>query len=345
MGQLVSVPENGEPRLNRLALREGRYPQSGKPDEVVLSEPFALAHKLGPGDHLRAVMSGRWRNLVVVGVALSPEYVYTIGPGALMPDDLRYGVLWMGRETLQAAYDLEGAFNEVSASLLRGANPERVVDEMDRLLDRYGSHGAYVRADQASNWFLTNEIDAARDDGTLPPYRLPRSGGLPDEHGRRPAGGGRTTGNRVAEGVRLRQCRNRVALREARARDRRGGDAARLVLRLLARPLQHHHVRRLLPVPVPAVPAERRPVPARRRCQRRRRAAGRDRCRASSRGTVACRRDAAARPAPVPAQPAVPARGSSSGSTSRRGSCCARPPAGPCVRWSPAWGSPCPSPC
>ncbi len=104
-------------------------------------------------------MSGRWRNLVVVGVALSPEYVYTIGPGALMPDDLRYGVLWMGRETLQAAYDLEGAFNEVSASLLRGANPERVVDEMDRLLDRYGSHGAYVRADQASNWFLTNEID------------------------------------------------------------------------------------------------------------------------------------------------------------------------------------------
>jgi putative ABC transport system permease protein len=159
MGQLVSVPEDGEPRLNRLALRAGRYPQSGKPDEVVLSEPFALAHKLGLGDHLRAVMSGRWRNLVVVGVALSPEYVYTIGPGALMPDDLRYGVLWMGRETLQAAYDLDGAFNEVSASLLRGVNPERVVDEMDGLLDRYGSHGAYVRADQASNWFLSAEID------------------------------------------------------------------------------------------------------------------------------------------------------------------------------------------
>ncbi|MGB7903516.1 MAG: FtsX-like permease family protein [Steroidobacteraceae bacterium] len=159
MGQLVSVPEGGEPSLNRLALREGRYPQSGKPDEVVLSEPFALAHGLGPGDHLRAVMNGRWRNLVVVGVALSPEYVYTMGPGALMPDDLRYGVLWMGRETLQAAYDLDGAFNEVSASLLRGANPERVVDEMDRLLDRYGSRGAYPRADQASHWFLTNEID------------------------------------------------------------------------------------------------------------------------------------------------------------------------------------------
>jgi putative ABC transport system permease protein len=157
--QLVSLPERSEPLLNRLVLRAGRFPQAGKPDEVVLSEPFALAHRLGPGDHLRAIMSGRWRNLVVVGVALSPEYVYTMGPGALMPDDRRYGVLWMGREALQAAYDLDGAFNEVSVSLLRGSNPEQVVDAMDRLLGRYGSHGAYVRADQASNWFLTNEID------------------------------------------------------------------------------------------------------------------------------------------------------------------------------------------
>ena len=124
----------------------------------MLSEPFALAHKLGPGDRLRAVMNGRWRNLVVVGVALCRS-TSIHRAGALMPDDLRYGVLWMGRETLQAAYDLDGAFNEVSASLLRGTNPERVVDEMDRLLDRYGSRGAYPRADQASHWFLTNEID------------------------------------------------------------------------------------------------------------------------------------------------------------------------------------------
>jgi putative ABC transport system permease protein len=158
-GQLVSLPEHGESILNRLALRAGRFPHAGKPDEVVLSEPFALAHKLGPGDQLRAIMSGRWRKLSVVGIALSPEYVYTMAPGALMPDDRRYGVLWMGREALQAAFDLDGAFNEVSVSLLRGADPERVVDAMDRLLDRYGSHGAYVRADQASNWFLTNEID------------------------------------------------------------------------------------------------------------------------------------------------------------------------------------------
>jgi putative ABC transport system permease protein len=162
IGQLVSAPENGEPALNGLALRQGRYPRLGAPDEVVLSEPFAEAHHLGIGGHLRAIINGRWRELTVVGIALSPEYVYTIGPGALMPDDRRFGVLWLGHEALQAAFDLDGAFNDVSLGLLRGTDPEYVIARVDNLLARYGSIGAYARADQLSNWFLMNEITQLR---------------------------------------------------------------------------------------------------------------------------------------------------------------------------------------
>jgi putative ABC transport system permease protein len=158
IGQLISVPEDAQPVLNRLALRAGRLPRRGAPDEAVLSEPFALAHGLGPGSRLRAIVNGRWRELSIVGTALSPEYTYTIGPGALMPDDRRYGVIWLGRESLQAAFDLDGAFNDVSVSLLRGADPELVIERLDGLLARYGSIGAYSRADQTSNWFLMNEI-------------------------------------------------------------------------------------------------------------------------------------------------------------------------------------------
>ena len=162
IGQLVSLPEDGEPRLNRLALRQGRYPRLGAPDEAVLAEPFAEAHRLGVGATLRAIINGRWRELQVVGIALSPEYVYTIGPGALMPDDRRFGVVWLGHEALQAAFDLDGAFNDVSLGLLRGTDPEAVVDRVDRILARYGSIGAYARADQISNWFLMNEIEQLR---------------------------------------------------------------------------------------------------------------------------------------------------------------------------------------
>lgn len=162
IARLVSIPERGQPLLNRLALRSGRWIAPGRVDEIIVSEPFAEAHGLKPGDTLQAVLKGNKRTLTVVGTALSPEFVYTIGPGALMPDDLRFGVFWMGRDALEAAYDLEDAFNEVVLSLLRGSEPALVIDRLDRLLETYGGVGAYARKDQISHWFLANELEQLR---------------------------------------------------------------------------------------------------------------------------------------------------------------------------------------
>ncbi|MEJ2694761.1 MAG: ABC transporter permease, partial [Candidatus Thiodiazotropha sp.] len=136
LGELVSIPEQGLPPANRLVLRAGRRVSLGHPEEVVLNEPFAEAHDLHPGSQLKALMNGHQRTLTVVGIALSPEYIYTIGPGALLPDDQRFGVLWMGREALAAAYDLDGAFNSLSLGLLHGADRERVILALDHLLER-----------------------------------------------------------------------------------------------------------------------------------------------------------------------------------------------------------------
>jgi putative ABC transport system permease protein len=169
IGQLVSVPTHEETRLNRLALRAGRLPRPNAPDEAVLNEPFADAHHLAPGDRLRAIINGHWRTLRVVGIGLSPEYVYTIGPGALMPDDHRYGVLWLGQEAMQAAFDLDGAFNDVAVSLLRGTDPEFIIERLDLILAKYGGVGAYGRADQISNWFLMNEIEQLKSLASILP--------------------------------------------------------------------------------------------------------------------------------------------------------------------------------
>ena len=169
VAQLVSLPTDGAPHLNELALREGRLPRSRNTHEAVISEPFARAHGLHPGATIRAMLNGSWRELILVGVALSPEYVYTIGPGALMPDDARFGVLWLDEKMLQAAFDLTGAFNDVSVTLLRGASAQTVIVGMDRILDRYGGIGAYARADQPSNWFLMNEIAQLRTMSTILP--------------------------------------------------------------------------------------------------------------------------------------------------------------------------------
>ncbi|MET0009636.1 MAG: ABC transporter permease, partial [Candidatus Thiodiazotropha sp. 6PLUC4] len=169
VGQLVSIPEQGDPLLNQLVLRSGRLVTLGHPDEVVLNEPFAEAHNLQVGDQFKALMNGHQRTLTVVGLALSPEFIYTIGPGALMPDNKRFGIMWMGREALAAAYDLDGAFNEISIGLLHGTNPQQIIVALDRILERYGSRGAIARKNQISNWFLMNEIEQLKTMSTILP--------------------------------------------------------------------------------------------------------------------------------------------------------------------------------
>jgi len=158
LASIVSIPERRPALLNKLALRAGRFVSPGRHDEVIISEPFAEAHDLTLNDTMVALINGRKRRLTVVGIALSPEYVYAIAPGGLMPDDDHYGVLWMGRDALAAAYDLEGSFNNLSLTALRGANVQDIIDRLDTMLAPYGSTGAFARKDQVSNWFLMNEI-------------------------------------------------------------------------------------------------------------------------------------------------------------------------------------------
>jgi putative ABC transport system permease protein len=158
MGQFVSVPAERQPILNQLALQSGRLPAPAAQDEVVLNVPFAEAHGLVVGDAVVAIINGNRRELRIVGTALSPEFVYALGPGALMADDLRFGILWMEHDTLAAAYDLKGAFNSVSLDLERSANTAMVLQRLDRLLERYGGVGAIAREDQLSNWFVMNEM-------------------------------------------------------------------------------------------------------------------------------------------------------------------------------------------
>ena len=162
-GRMVSIPERQSAMINDLYLRRGRYIEAAHPDEVLLSEVFAEANKLDVGDKLGAILNGRWRELTVVGIALSPEYIYEVGQGMLFPDNKRFGVLWMGREALASAYNMQGAFNDVSLtlapqSLNKGAEEAEVIASLDRLLLRYGGLSAYGRKDQLSNRFLTDEL-------------------------------------------------------------------------------------------------------------------------------------------------------------------------------------------
>jgi len=159
-GLLSSLPEPGA--LNQLHLRRGRAVLPGATNEAVLGEAFADAHSLTLGSSFSATLKGQKRRLTVVGIALSPEYVFFGVPGAMVPDDERFGVLWMNRKALAAAFDLEGAFNDVVLSLIPGIDQIEVLNRVDALLDPYGGIGAYGRSDHISHATLTGEIGQLR---------------------------------------------------------------------------------------------------------------------------------------------------------------------------------------
>jgi putative ABC transport system permease protein len=168
-GRLISLPERGRPLLNDVYLRNGRWIDPLRPDEVLASEMFCEAHAFGPGDRVAAIINGRRRWLTIVGVALSPEYVFAIRPGELIPDKQRFGIFWMDGRALGAAFDMEGGFNDVSVALARGAVEQDVIAALDRLLEPYGGRGAIPRSLQLSAWTLENELTQLQTFGFIMP--------------------------------------------------------------------------------------------------------------------------------------------------------------------------------
>ncbi len=168
-GRVTSLPEHQAPILNDVHIRRGRYLSPGRRDEILVSEAFAKANHLEVGDHLAAILNGRWTRLQIVGIALSPEYVYAIQAGSIFPDNRRFGIVWMSREAMGPAFDMDGAFNDVVVKLTSEAHEPEILARLDRILEPYGGLTAYGRSDHVSDRLLSDEIRQNRQMGRVLP--------------------------------------------------------------------------------------------------------------------------------------------------------------------------------
>ena len=174
VGQLIGVDRLQPPRLDTVTLRRGRPLGEGGPRaqrddaiEALVSEAFATAHHLAPGDAVGALLNGKLRTLRISGIALSPEFIFAGLWG--MPDQRGFGVFWVDRDALSAAYDMGGAFNRVAVRLAPGASEPEVIAAVTRQLGRWGAREAHGREHQTSHAMLDNEIKEQRVMGTVLP--------------------------------------------------------------------------------------------------------------------------------------------------------------------------------
>lgn len=154
--RIVSLPEN----LNGLAIREGGLPI--QKNEIVISESFAIANNFHPNSKIMAILEGKKRTLTVVGIALSPEFVYVFRPGSFLPDDQHFGIIWMSREDAEEYLDMEGAINNIIFNFTPGSDQKAAIGELDSILKPYGGLGANDRDKLPSHSFLRDEFKQLR---------------------------------------------------------------------------------------------------------------------------------------------------------------------------------------
>jgi putative ABC transport system permease protein len=171
VGQLIGVDPQIPTRLNRFILRNGQGLEgirlSGQVIPALVSSSFADARNLVPGSQISAVINGKRRILQIVGIALSPEFIFAGLQGS--PDLRGFGVFWVPHDDLALAYEMAGAFNRVAVKLAPGAAEQDVIARLSAQLLRYGSSQAYGRKDQSSHAILDSEIKQQRMLGTLLP--------------------------------------------------------------------------------------------------------------------------------------------------------------------------------
>jgi putative ABC transport system permease protein len=155
--------------LDQIRVLEGRAVDPGRDDEVVLGEAFAEAWGIAPGAGITAVINQRRAKLRVVGIAVSPEFVYVPSAQTGLPDARHFGVVWMDEGALAKATNMVGAFDDVAVELTASADEAEILRAVDRILGPYGGLGAVARADQPSAKLVDQKIAQQRKLATTLP--------------------------------------------------------------------------------------------------------------------------------------------------------------------------------
>lgn len=171
-GTVISLPERPRPILNDVFLKTGSWFSGRDNKEAILNDSFAEANGLKPGDRLRVLLLDEQHEVLIVGTARSPEFVYLIPmDGGLAPDPARFGVIYMEEQFLQRAGDLDGAYNQILGMAHdKGATPiDNTLRLIEDKLDAWGVTNATQMKDQGSVSFLDNELQGLRVQSKIMP--------------------------------------------------------------------------------------------------------------------------------------------------------------------------------
>ena len=171
-GVAISHALPRQPVLNDILLVTGTFFSDSGQKEVILTHGFARENGLVPGSRIKILLLDRQHDLLVVGTAMSPEFVSLIPPGTgFLPDPARFGVIYLPEKFLQESCDLEGAYNQIIGRVYSPSpvHLENTLKMLEEKLDAFGVTGTTPVQEQASVKYIDDELKGIRTTARIMP--------------------------------------------------------------------------------------------------------------------------------------------------------------------------------
>jgi len=163
LGRVIGLPAGRQPEVNRVDVKAGTYLESASTDGVLVEQHMADHFELDPGDRVRVHGAGGRREVEVLGVAASPEYLWPARSRQdLLPSPDDFGVVFA---TEALALELAGVAdpNQLVAYYDGGRPNQALTGQLTAASNQAGAGVVLTRAEQPSNSALQEDIQGFQE--------------------------------------------------------------------------------------------------------------------------------------------------------------------------------------
>ena len=168
--RLIGLPLDRHPAVNDVLIQRGSYWTPSDRNVVLVESHFAEYHQLEPGHRLTFVTPQGDRELRILAVVASPEYLVNAASKLdILPSARRFGVFFTPLPQLQALFGLDGQINDVAVTVRDPAEREATIAATEALLQPHVLTQTVRQEDQPSNAGLQLDLQGAEEVANLLP--------------------------------------------------------------------------------------------------------------------------------------------------------------------------------
>ncbi|SHM28821.1 putative ABC transport system permease protein [Caldanaerovirga acetigignens] len=158
--RLVSVDPNQKDPINGVLLIKGLHLEDDSLS-IWVDSKFFKTHNLKIGNKIQIIASGKVRELSIAGSGDSPEFVYALRTASdLYPSPETFGIAFMPIKSMKKLFPNDNLFNEIVFTLKPETDFEKVKEELEKNLSKYGIESIIPRSEQLSHLLLDMELQS-----------------------------------------------------------------------------------------------------------------------------------------------------------------------------------------